>query len=219
MPKFLVFVCMIVLIPLQIVAQQDPEAKKILDRFADKAESAYPFRIDFQYVYESQMDDISESKQGYIVLDNKRFILILPEMDIYCDGSTFWNYLVESNEVYLSDPEDAGEDDFLLSNPGKIFTLYHENFKFRLKGEAEHDGTGVYEIDLHPYELERAYHTVKLLINRSNYLLYSVQTLEKQGTSHTITVTDFQARIKTDDDLYTFRPENHQDVVVVDTRL
>jgi outer membrane lipoprotein-sorting protein len=126
---------------------------------------------------------------------------------------------VENQEVYISDPADISEEDLFLSNPAGIFTFYNENFKYRLKGELNIMGASVYEIDLFPNDLNKPYHTIKLLIDKASYQLHSVQTLEKQGVIHTITVREFKPGIKSGDDAFIFKPEEYPDVVVVDTRL
>jgi outer membrane lipoprotein-sorting protein len=212
-------ILLVCLISLPVTGQQDPEAKKILDRFAKKAESSYPFQIGFEYNYESQADNYTETDQGSILIDKNRFCLSLPEMQIFCDGTTYWNYLVENQEVYISDPADNNAEDLFLSNPAGIFTFYNENFKYRLKGELNIMGASVYEIDLYPIDLNKPYHTIKLLIDKVNYQLHSLQTLEKQGVIHTITVREFKPGIKPGVDAFIFKPEDYPDVVVVDTRL
>lgn len=219
MYRHLSLVTILCLGALSVAGQQDPEARKILDRFASKAESSYPFRIEFEYLYESKPDNYTETNQGSILIDKTRFRLSLPRTEIYCDGKTYWNYLVEDKEVYLSDPADATADDIFLSNPAGIFTLYNDNFKYRLKGELNIKDETVYEIDLFPYDLSKSYHTIKLFIDKKTYQLCTLQTLEKKGVIHTITVKSFQPGTKTSDDNFIFKPEDHPDVVVVDTRL
>lgn len=219
MYRYLPVILMVCLRSLPITGQQDPEARKILDRFAKKAESSYPLQIGFEYNYESQADNYTEADQGSILIDKNRFRLSLPEMEIFCDGTTYWNYLVENQEVYISDPADKGGEDMFLSNPAGIFTFYNENFKYRLKGELNIMGAIVYEIDLFPNDLNKPYHTIKLLIDKASYQLHSVQTLEKQGVIHTITVKEYKPGIKPGNDAFIFKPEEYPDVVVVDTRL
>jgi len=141
-------------------------------------------------------------------------------MEVYCDGETFWNFLPNQNEVYISDPEDAeGQDDFLLSNPSRIFTFYAENFKYRYNGEKEVAGTLIHEIDLFPFDLDKPYHTIKLRINNDSHQLVSMQTFEKQGVVHTISVTKYTPALRLDEDIFVFHPENHSGIEIVDTRL
>ena len=203
----------------RVSAQQDPEARKILDNFAEVAGSSYPFEMKFEYRYESQPDDVTRSDRGDILIDRKKFRLIMNEMQIFCDSRTFWNYLPEQNEVYISDPADAqNQDEVLLSNPSSIFTMYQKDFKYRYNGEKDAGGTAAYEIDLFPFDIEKPYHTVKLLIEKRTYRLVSMQTFEKQGIIHTFTVSGFKSRVKTDDEAFEFRPGEHPGIEVVDTR-
>ncbi len=199
---------------------QDPAAKKILDRFTSRAQSSYPLEIHFDYLYESLAEDNTQSEKGIIVIDKERFTLKMSSMEVYCDGETFWNFLPGQNEVYISDPEDAaGQDDFLLSDPSRIFTFYAENFKYRYNGEKDMDGTGIHEIDLFPFDLNKPYHTIRLRINKDTHQLVSMMTFEKQGVTHTISVTKYTPGLRLDEDIFVFHPENHSDIEIVDTRL
>lgn len=199
--------------------QQDQEAREILDKFAKKAESSYPFEMQFEYRYESQPDEVTTTDRGSILIDRKKFRLIMKKMEIYCNGDTFWNYLTRQNEVYISDPADAqNQDEVILSNPSAIFTMYREDFKYRFNGEQDSGGTTAYEIDLFPYDIEKPYHTVKLLIEKKSHRLLSMQTFEKQGIINTFTVTGFESSKKTDPGTFVFRPGDHPGIEVVDTR-
>jgi len=200
-------------------ATQDPAAKKILDKFTSRAESSYPLEIHFNYLYESQVENHSQTEKGTIIIDRDKFRLLMTSMEVYCDGKTFWNFLPKQNEVYISDPEDAADqDDFLLSDPSRIFTFYAENFKYRYNGENEMDGTDVHEIDLFPFDLNKSYHTIKLRINKDTHQLVSMKTFEKQGVVHSISVTKYTTDLRLDKDIFVFHPENHSDIEVVDTR-
>ena len=202
-----------------VIAQQDPAAKSLLDKFTDRAESSYPVEIHFNYTYESQADDESRSETGTVLINKERFRLKMNSMEVYCDGVTFWNFLPQQNEVYISDPEDAsGQDDFLLSDPSRIFTFYDENFKYRYNGEGQADGTAVYEIDLFPFDLEKPYHTIRLRINTDSYQLVSIQTFEKQGVIHTISVTGYSTDKNLNEEAFVFHPELYPDIEIVDTR-
>jgi len=131
-----------------------------------------------------------------------------------------WNCLKSEDEVYISDPASISEDDeFFLSNPEKLFSFYDNDFKYRLTGEVNHLGTDYYQIDLFPFDLNKSYHTITLLIQQGNYHLYSLGTRGKQGVNHTITITNYQAKYKTTGDTFSFNPSQYPDFEVIDTRL
>ena len=203
-----------------IFPQKDPEATKILDRLSSQSRADYPIRVSFKYIYEDLMDKQSTTEIGTLILEGKKFRLSISESLVYCDGITLWNYLGSANEVYISDAEEGGgNDEFFISNPSDLFTFYQEGFKYRLTGEIEYEGHTYVEIDIFPEDLDKNYHTVKLLIHKKDHRLYSAEAFGKHGANHTIILTDYQRKVKTDDRTFIFDPEEHPGVEVVDTRL
>ena len=199
--------------------QQDPEAKKILDRLSSKSQGDYPLQISFEYVYESLIDKETHSETGSLILEGKRFRLRLGEADVYCDGQTLWNHLTMAGEVYISDAREASsEDDFFLSSPGDLFTFYQEGFNYQLKDKVEIQGRYYYHIYLYPVNPEKPYHTVKLLINESALTLYSAQAMGKHGVNHTVNIREYKRKVSTNENTFVFRPENFPGLEIIDTR-
>ncbi len=123
------------------------------------------------------------------------------------------------NEVYISDPEENNADDeFFLSNPSDLFTLYKEDFKYRLTRELSYEGNEYYEIDLFPNDLNKSYHTIKLLISKKDNRLFSAQALGKQGDNHSVILRDYQKKVSVTEGTFVFDPSLHPGVEVVDTR-
>jgi hypothetical protein len=124
------------------------------------------------------------------------------------------------NEVYISEPEESNADDeFFLSNPSDLFTLYREDFKYRLTGEVSYEGTEYFEIDLFPNDLNKSYHTIKLLIGKKDHRLFSAQAFGKQGDNHSVVMRDYQKKVPVAEETFVFDPSAHPGVEVIDTRL
>jgi len=203
-----------------LTGQQDPAAKEILDKFAQKAQSSYPVKIEFEYVYESLIDNESFSETGELIIDGNKYRLSLGESEIYCDGETMWNHVVTAGEVYISDPADnAANNEIFINSPENLFNFYDNDFKYRLTGEIEYLSDEYYQIDLFPKDLNKSYHTITMLIFQKDYRLYSIETRGKQGINHTITITSYQSKYKTTEDMYRFDPTRYPDIEIVDTRL
>lgn len=211
---------LIILIPFQMIfSQKDPEAKKILDKVSAQSQADFPIRISFEYIYEDLMDKQTSTQTGTLILEKKKFRLSVGESEVYCDGTTMWNYLASANEVYISDAEDESpSDEFFISNPSDLFTFYQEGFKYRLTGEIEYQGQTYIEIDIFPEDLEKNYHTVKLLIIEKDYRIYSAEAFGKDAANHTVILTDYQSKAKTDEKTFVFNPAEHPGIEVVDTR-
>jgi len=200
-------------------SQKDPEAKKILDKVSARSRGEYPIQVSFEYIYEDLMDKQTTTETGTLVLEENRFKLKVGETTVYSDGKTVWNHLTSANEVYVSDAEDgSSSDDFFISDPSDLFTFYQEGFKYRLKGEIKFNNRTLHEIDIFPEDLDKNYHTVKLLIDKKDLRIYSAQAYGKQGANHTVILKDYEAGVKTDDKTFVFDPAEHPGVEVVDTR-
>jgi outer membrane lipoprotein carrier protein len=198
--------------------QKDPEARKILDKFSARSVGDYPVQIHFEYTNESLMDQEKYTETGSLILLDDKFRLKIGEADIYCNGETIWNHLTTADEVYLSDAEDAGGDDFFISSPQELFIFYKDNFKYQLKDEITYQTKQLYQIYLYPDDLNGSYHTIKLLINKDDFRLYSAEALGKHGVNHTLLITDYTKKVKTEDTTFMFTPGDYPDIEVIDTR-
>ena len=201
------------------MAGQDPAARKILDELASQAQADYPVKVSFDYTYESLPENQHNTESGTLVLQQDKFRLSIGESDVFCDGKTVWNHMESVNEVYISDPEENNADDeFFLSNPSDLFTFYQEGFKYRLTRELSYEGNDCYEIDLFPNDLNKSYHTIKLLISKKDHRLLSAQALGKQGDNHTVMLKNYQKKVSVTESTFVFNTSSHPGVEVVDTR-
>lgn len=201
------------------MAGQDPAARKILDKLASQAQADYPVKVSFDYTYESLPENQHNTESGTLVLQQDKFRLSVGESDVFCDGKTVWNHMESVNEVYISDPEENNADDeFFLSNPSDLFTFYQEGFKYRLTRELSYEGNDCYEIDLFPNDLNKSYHTIKLLISKKDHRLLSAQALGKQGDNHTVMLKNYQKKVSVTESTFVFNTSSHPGVEVVDTR-
>ncbi|MCK5464267.1 MAG: outer membrane lipoprotein carrier protein LolA [Bacteroidales bacterium] len=201
------------------IAGLDPAARKILDKLASQAQADYPVKVSFDYTYESLPENQHNTESGTLVLQQDKFRLSVGETDVFCDGKTVWNHMESVNEVYISDPEENNADDeFFLSNPSDLFTFYQEGFKYRLTRELSYEGNDCYEIDLFPNDLNKSYHTIKLLISKKDHRLLSAQALGKQGDNHTVMLKNYQKKVSVTESTFVFNTSSHPGVEVVDTR-
>lgn len=198
---------------------KDPAALKILDQLASQAQTDYPVKVSFDYTFESLPENQHNTESGTLILQHDKFRLSVGESEVYCDGKTMWNHMESVNEVYISDPEENNaNDEFFLSNPSDLFTFYQKDFKYRLTRELSYEGNDYYEIDLFPNDLNKPFHTIKLLISKRGNRLYSAQTLGKQGDNHTVKLKNYQKKVSLTEGTFVFDPSLYPGVELVDTR-
>ncbi|MFO7924753.1 MAG: outer membrane lipoprotein carrier protein LolA [Bacteroidales bacterium] len=212
----------IVLITLLIVCygnmsgtQQEEKARKILEQFSEQVISAPSVSIDFTVIVSSLRDDIPEEFEGEIIISNDKYRLSFMETETRFDGKSVYTYMPEVNEVIISDPEESGG---LISNPAKLFTIYNEEFSYRFIGEENHERITLYEIDLHPVELDHDFHTVKLFIRQEDHILHSAVIAGKDGNRYTLIVNDFNFTGELPGSFFLFNKSDYPGVEVIDMR-
>jgi outer membrane lipoprotein-sorting protein len=216
--SFLIFLAA-VLISQGISAQKDPEARKILDRVSSRTQADYPVQVSFEYRYRDLVEKQTGTQKGTLILEEDKYRLSIGESLVYCDGTTVWNYLSSANEVYISDAGGGEQaDDFFISDPSDLFTFYQEGFKYRLSGELEYEGRVYSEVSIYPEDLDKDYHTVKLLVHEKDNRIYSAEAYGKHGMNHTVILTDYRRKVHTDEKTFVFDPAEYPGVEVVDTR-
>jgi len=200
----------------QISGQQDERAKKILDDFSGQALSAPSVSLDFTIIMSSLKDEVIDEFEGHLTFKGEKYRLGIMGTESWFDGTSVYTYMPDVNEVMISDP-DEGEDG-LMANPAKLFTLYNEEFNYRLAGEPILSGTRLYEIDLHPAKLEQNFHTVKLFINSASNFLHSAVIAAKDGNRYTFLVNSYDNTRNLSDSYFIFNTSEHPGVEVIDMR-
>ncbi|MGM0407289.1 MAG: LolA family protein, partial [Bacteroidota bacterium] len=124
------FITILISVSAFVYAQQDPDAKVILDKLSEKTKSYENIRTEFKIDYKSLKDQTQNSSKGDITIKGEKYRLNFLGTQSVFDGKTLWSYLEEVNEVNISEPQPDDED--ILSNPQEIFTIYEKDFKYQL---------------------------------------------------------------------------------------
>lgn len=199
-----------------VIAQQDPEAKKILDKFSEKTKSHKIIRADFKVSFKSVKDNIENSSEGTIVIKGDKYRLNFMNTEAFFDGKTLWNYLPEVNEVNISEPEPDDED--IFNNPRKLFTIYENDYKYQLIGNTTKDQTHFAIVDLYPLDIDQDYSRIRLQINTDEIYLASATIFGKDGSNYTIVIENFNTNKKFEDEYFVFDKNNYPNVEIIDMR-
>jgi outer membrane lipoprotein-sorting protein len=200
---------------LLVSANQDEKAREILDKLARQTTSAPSLVVDFTVSMTSQQDDVSEEFDGKITMKGKKYRLTIMGTEIWFDGKSMYTYLPDVNEVIISDPDEEGG---LMSNPAELFSIYHEEFRYRLRGETTSNGRSLFEIDLHPIDLDQDFHTVKLFVDKANSFIHSAVIAGKDGNRYTMTVNDFNNTRQVADSYFEFDKSKFPGIEIIDMR-
>jgi len=205
-----------ILIPSLSFAQQDPEARKILDQVSAKVKSSQSIQANFELVIENKRENKSTKTKGFIKIKGNKYYLESMGTKVYYNGKTLWSFMEDVKEVTISEPDQTNDD--FVENPAKIFTFYNRDFKYKLVGEAKTTDGWMYEIDLFPITFDQPYSRIKLYIGRESYILYEVKAISKEGVVYSAYIQNTKFNIAMNDDIFLFRPEKHRGIEVVDLR-
>lgn len=193
--------------------KNDPDAKKILDGVSTKFKSFKTVQANFTYSVENADGKSLSSKNGTVSMKGTKYRVNFNGQEIYCDGTTVWNYDKSSNEVTVSKLDAANG----TITPQKLFTnFYDKDFLYTLNGVKKQGNKMLQEIQMTPTDKSKSFHTVYLLIDKISKTIYSTKVLEKTGDRYSYTVTSLKPNLPMDDKSFVFDKSNYPGVEVVD---
>ena len=198
-------------------AQQDPEAKKVLDAFSKKTKSFASFSANFEIVSDNRQNGETSSNKGSIVMKGSKYKMIVNETEIYFDGKNIYNYTPKTKEVSIS-LQNKKSDESILNNPSKLFNLYTKDFKYRLLGETNVKNRNCFEVDLYPIDLKKKYSIIKLIIDSEKMELVSAKLIMKSGLNYVLNITSFNNQANATEKDFIFNLANYKGVEVIDLR-
>lgn len=199
-----------------LAAQQDPEAKVILDRMVEKLKQYQSIQSDFSLVVFDHKENHKSTSSGTILIKGDKYKVASGGTTVYYNGTTMWTYAEDNNEVTITEPD--SQDDNFLSNPARIFAFYDRDFKYLYRGETTIDSTVMDEIDLFPRDLDQPYSRFKVFIAQQTGQLAILSAVGKDGVDYSVFLKNTVTNKVFSDAVFTFEPVKHKKITVVDMR-
>lgn len=196
-------------------AKNDPEAKKILDAVSARFKSFTTVQASFTYKVENATGKVLSTKSGTILMKGTRYKLSFGGQEIFCNGTTVWNYDKAANEVTVNSLDASSG----MITPQKLFSnFYDKDFLYVLTGEKKLGAKVVQEIQLTPVDKSKNFHTVFLLIDKNAKTMQSTKVLENAGNRYSYTVNTLKTNLPAADALFVFDKAKFPGVTVEDLR-
>ncbi len=197
---------------LTIFGQNDPQAITILDKFSATALSAPSVTMKFDFVASDLAEETEVTNSGSIIVSKDRYKLTMEDNIIWFNGKTIWNYLINEEEVTISEPD--SDDDSFQNRPSAIFTMYKKGYKTRLVEESP----DAYVIDLYPDDIKTNLIRVRITLVKPSLNLKSIGYRNRDGMEYLLKVKEYDLRQKPDPSLFTFVPSEYGDAEIIDMR-
>ena len=200
------------LLTMKAIGQNDQEVIKILDKFSSTALGAPSVSMKFQMVTTDQIENTNDTLTGSIILSKDKYKLDLTDNITWFNGETSWSYLPAEKEVTITKP-DRKENSF-QNRPSAIFSIYKNGYKSRLIEERSES----YIIDLYPEDIKSDLLRVRLSIGKSLLNLKSLEYKKRDGIVITLSVQEYNLKLKPDPDTFIFQTGKFKGVEVIDMR-
>ena len=193
----------------------DPAAKVILDGVSSKFKTFKTVEASFKYNVENASGKQLSSKTGTIKMKGTKYRVSFVGQEIFCNGTTVWNYDKSANEVTIS-KLDASSG---MITPQKLFTnFYDKDFRYILNGEKKIGGKAIQEIEMTPLDKSKPFHKVYLQVDKNAKTIYSTRVLENAGNRYIYTVTSMKTNTALADSEFAFDKSKYPGVDEVDLR-
>ncbi|MEG1401471.1 LolA-like putative outer membrane lipoprotein chaperone [Bacteroides sp.] len=213
MMKYIISI-LIAFFALPLFAQQQKEARTVLDKTAATFEKAGGVKADFRIKVFSKGRQIVDSG-GAIQLKGEKFLLKTPDVTTWFDGKTQWSYLDGSDEVNVSTPTAA---ELQSMNPYALLYLYQKGFSYRLGSTKVWLGKSVYEVILTATNKQQELTHIKLYIAKDSYQPMRIDAEMRDKTRSEITITSYQAGLNYTDNLFVFNKKQYPNAEIIDLR-
>ena len=186
---------------LNLSAQQDRNAKEILDKVAQMYSQSQGMRVDFK-----------GTQLGTLWIKGEKFVLDCGGVKSWFDGETQWSYVADNQEANVSTPT---PEELQSINPYMLVTMYRNGFNYRMNGQRIRNGKRCNEINLIPINSQDI-RMFLLSISEDNLPLY-IGVDMVNGHYEEFIVTSFKKE-SLSDDFFRFDDNLYPDAEIIDLR-
>ncbi|GAA4834790.1 outer membrane lipoprotein carrier protein LolA [Algivirga pacifica] len=206
MKKFILIIGLLFTI-FQAFAQQNPQAKKVLDKMSDQYQSFDAFEVK---LLKSQYFREPEKKLGVqeaeLLVKGNKYQLEAYGNKLLFDGQTLVRIDTVSKEAFY---ESASND--LMTNPTKILTFHKDGAKYDYKGTANIKGKKHHVVTLFPERKDVSFHTVIMYIDANTHLLSQWETLNSDNkTMDRYEIITFKKNVPATDNKFSFDQKQYE---------
>ena len=215
MKRLYIAVTLISMAAAAVAQSNDPDAKKILDRVSAKFKSFKTVQASFTYKVENANGKVLSTKKGTVSMKGTKYRVSFSGQEIFCDGTTVWNYDKSTNEVTISKLDAASG----TITPQKLFTdFYDKDFLYKLNGEKKQSSKVLQEIEMTPVDKSKSFHKVYVMVDKNAKTIYSTKVLENTGDRYSYTVNSMKTNQTIADNQFVFDKSKYPGVEEVDLR-
>ena len=199
--------CLFLLFATQAVSAQN-NADALIRVLVNQVKSHQNMELKFSYQISPDEKTLIDALKGKAWLQGEAYKIELPEQQTISDGKTIWSYLVDDEEVLVSNATEGTDN-----TPLKLLTSLDKNYAATLTN-IDAQGNAVIEL-ANP---KGQYKRITLKINAKKTELKNVDIYMEDGSKVMITIEEMKFDQQLDDKFFTFDAKKHPNVDVIDMR-
>jgi len=202
-----IIACLFLLFATQAVTAQN-NAEALIRLLVNQVKSHNNVEMAFNYQISPDGKNLGDSEKGHAWLQGEAYKIEMADQQTISDGKTIWSYLIEDEEVMVSNATDGTDN-----TPLKLLTSLDESYVATL---TSIDAQGLASIEL--ANPKGQYKRVTLKINTKKTELKSADIYLEDGSKVVVNVEEMKFDQKLDDGFFTFDTKKHPKVDVIDMR-
>jgi len=210
--KKLFFACFMMLLA-SAVWGQEGEAKRILDKMSATYKAMPGFEISFNQKLANGMNG-EDTYSGNAAVSKEKFFVDFQGQLIFCDGPTLWTYIMEGEELTISN----FEPDEQAINPANIYDIYKEGFDFEFVGEDTYEEQQVNVVKLNSTDPDADFTTIIMYVGQEDAYLKGWDLIDYDGIPTSFIVTKFAPNKSFDEGFFQFDDTKYKVEIVTDLR-
>jgi len=209
MKKLYALVLVMVAMVLNVQAQNDPKAKKILDAVSNTVKAYKTISASFSIKSLTSRGVNNGTKTGTIVTKGQKYVLKEGKTEILCDGAKTYNY-DGSKTITVSAVEESGQ----TLTPQKILSgSYDKDFIYRLVGTKGN----LHEIEMKPIDTRKNFSKVNIFVDKAKNMIVRAVILDKGNNTVQVSFSNMVPNKNLADNLFAFNPAKYpKDVEILD---
>ena len=199
----------VVLLVFSANAQNDPNAKKVLDLVSAKVKSFTTITSNFSINSVSSKGKNNGVKSGVISIKGSKYVLVQGKMQVICDGAKTYNF-DGAKTITVTSLEDSGQS----LSPQKILSGdYAKDFICKLIGTK----AGQSEIEMKPIDARKNFSKVNVFVDNAKSMITKAVILDKSNNTLVVSFSNLVSNKALDNAMFVFNKAKYpKDVEILD---
>lgn len=197
-----------------VYAQEEDNAKKLLDQVSEKMGAYTNMQLDFSTTLINKDAGIEEGDEppinGKIALKGEKYNLEYLGNTFIFDGNKLFVINHDDREITITDGDLSEDDGFIY--PSKLLTFYQEGYNYQMGQLELIDKKKIQFVELFPIDSDSEIIKVKLGIDLEFQHMYQLVQIGENGAITTLTINKLESNTSISDALFQFDQAKYEEL-------